>query len=224
MDWVASVRRSLLRALWSGELDSLLEQYPADAKAIAGPIRIEGICSGMFERVARKLAGRAAAAAATEVHVDGTNGLDEAFARFKSRETSAEAVERELEHRRLDWIRIRGTGLTVADEQVAREAALCISDGIPFEEVAAQAGVEAKAVSRYLDEAEPVLQAQLLSAEEGSVIGPVQIGEEFLLLRVEAKRLPGIEDFELRRRAEEALMSRAVDRELNQRVRWLEQL
>jgi hypothetical protein len=93
-----------------------------------------------------------------------------------------------------------------------------------FDEVAAQAGVDAVAVSWYLDDATAELKPLLLSAEEGSVVGPARIGDDFLLLRVEAKRLPTSADRDVAGRAEAELVSRAVEREVHQRVRWLDRL
>jgi len=223
-EWLASVRRSLLRSKWSNELEAVEEQHPVDAALIAAVIRIEGICSGAFEHVARKLANRAAAAAAVGTVAEGPLALDEAFDRFKVEEVSVRAVEKELERRRLDWIRIEGEALTLHEEDVAKEAVLSIRDGMSFEEVAKQAGVAPQALSRYLDDAETELQPLLLSAEEGTLIGPVQIGEVFLLLRVQGKRPPATSDLDVVDRAEAALLNRAVDREVHQRVRWLERL
>jgi hypothetical protein len=223
-EWLGSVRRSLLRSKWSNELEAVEKRHPVDAASVAAVIRIEGICSGAFEHVARKLANRAAAAAAIGIVAEGPPALDEAFDRFKAEEVSAGAVEKELERKQLDWIRIEGEALTLGEEDVAKEAALSIRDGMSLEEVAKQAGVESQAISRYLDEAETELQPRLVSAEEGTIVGPVQIGEEFVLLRVQAKRLPVSSDADVVNRAEAALLNRAVEREVHQRVRWLERL
>ena len=223
-DWLASVRRSLLRAKWSGEIDDILRGHAVSTAEIEAVIWVEGSCSRMFERVARQLAGRAAAAAAAGGAAENVREIDEGFQLFKTEEITVGAVEKELELRRLDWIRLEGVALTVREEDVAREAALCVRDGMSFDEVAAQAGVDAVAVAWYLDDATVELKPLLLSAEEGSVVGPVRIGEDFLLLRVEAKRLPTSADTDVAGRAEAELVRRAVEREVHQRVRWLDRL
>ena len=230
-EWLQSVRRSLLRAKWADEIEQVLAEHPVQVEDVAALLWIEGACSGVLERVARKLAGRAAAAAATgELDTEGEmrpghiRALEEAFARFKRDETSDDVVEDEVERNRLEWVRIDAEVLAFAGEDVAREAALCVRDGMTFDEVAGQAGVDPQRVRRYLEEIEPELQPHLLSATEGSLVGPVMVGERFLLLRIEAKQVPTSEDADVRRRAEQALLRRAVEREVAQRVSWLEGL
>jgi hypothetical protein len=220
-EWLESLRRSLLRAKWAGEIEQILAEHPVEAEEVAGLLWVEGACSGVLEQVARRLAGRAAAAAAMgELDTD-FPALEEAFARFRSDETPDDVIEREVERQRLAWVRIDAEVVAFAGQDVAREAALCVREGMTFDEVAAQAGVETQKVSRYFDETEPELQPHLLTATEGSLIGPVEVGERFLLLRVEAKHVPTSKDEDVRRRAEQAVSRRAVEREVTQRVSWL---
>jgi hypothetical protein len=220
-EWLEWVRRSLLRAKWAGEVERILDEHPVEVEEVRDLLWIEGACSGVLERVARKLAGRAAAAAATGEPDTSFRALEEAFARFRSYETSDDVVEREVERQRLAWVRIDAEVVAFAGQDVAREAALCVHEGMTFDEVAAQAGVETQRISRYFDETEPELQPHLLTATQDSLVGPVEVGERFLLLHVEAKHVPTSEDAGVRRRAEQAVLRRAVEREVAQRVTWL---
>jgi len=202
---------------------------------------------GVLEQAAQRLAGRAAGAAATGSSAEDVEAptsaleqarqfgfeprrlgricaLEDAFAQFRDGETSPDAVRKEIERNRLDWVRVEGEALAFADHDVAREAALSVREGMAFDEVARRAGVETGKLCRYLEEAEPELQPHLLSATKGSLIGPVPVGEQFMLLRIQTKHVPTSEDPDVRRRAEQALLHRAVAREVTQRVRWLERL
>jgi hypothetical protein len=246
-EWLDSVRRGLLRTKWAAELERVVEEHRPDDDQVALLLWIEGVCSGVLERAARRLAGRAAVAAATgssDVDVEAPASaleqardfgsdpkrlgriyaLEAAFARFRGGETSVDAVHKEIERNRLDWVRVEGEALAFADQDVAREAALCVREGMAFEEVARQAGVESGILRRFLEEAEAELQPHLLSATEGSLIGPVLVGEQFMLLRIQTKHVPTSEDPDVRHRAEQALLRRAVAREVAQRVRWFEAL
>ena len=78
----------------------------------------------------------------------------------------------------------------------------------------------ASAVELYLADAHPQLQAKLVSASPGELIGPLDQGVGHLLLQLVAKTEPSADDPELRRRAASVLTARAVERELRDRVLW----
>ncbi len=246
-EWLDSVRRRFLRTKWAAELERIVEEHPPDDDQVADLLWIEGVYSGVLEQAAQRLAGRAAGAAATGSSAEDVEAptsaleqarqfgfeprrlgricaLEDAFAQFRDGETSPDAVRKEIERNRLDWVRVEGEALAFADHDVAREAALSVREGMAFDEVARRAGVETGKLCRYLEEAEPELQPHLLSATKGSLIGPVPVGEQFMLLRIQTKHVPTSEDPDVRRRAEQALLHRAVAREVTQRVRWLERL
>src|SRR6266511_1767037 len=56
--------------------------------------------------------------------------LEDAFAQFRDGETSPDAVRKEIERNRLDWVRVEGEALAFADHDVAREAALSVREGM----------------------------------------------------------------------------------------------
>ena len=67
---------------------------------------------------------------------------------------------------------------------------------------------------------DPDVQAAVLSAAPGQIIGPLQIGDMHHVLVVRSKQVPVLEDPEVRARAERALRESLLDRERNARVRW----
>jgi hypothetical protein len=104
---------------------------------------------------------------------------------------------------------------------MAREAALCVrDDGTQLDEVAANANVALQNAAIYLDEVEPTLRDRFLAAEKGALIGPLNWANAFGLFLVEDKIIPAVEDPAIKRRAQESLLQRAVNREINNRVKW----
>ena len=74
----------------------------------------------------------------------------------------------------------------------------------------------------YLGDVDPELQATLVSASPGELIGPVERVSGHMLLQLLAKSEPSADDPELRRRAAAVLAARGVERELRNRVVWHE--
>jgi hypothetical protein len=72
----------------------------------------------------------------------------------------------------------------------------------------------------YLGDADPELQATLVSTSPGELIGPVERVSGHMLLQLLAKTAPNADDPELRRRAAAVLAARGVERELRNRVVW----
>jgi hypothetical protein len=58
--WMQYIRRSLLRKRWASSFPRLLAEYSISQEQVNRNVRIEGMCSGYFAALARKLAGRAA--------------------------------------------------------------------------------------------------------------------------------------------------------------------
>jgi hypothetical protein len=58
--WMQYIRRSLLRKKWASSLPRLLTEYSIGQEQVNRNVRIEGMCSGYFAALTRKLAGRAA--------------------------------------------------------------------------------------------------------------------------------------------------------------------
>jgi hypothetical protein len=59
--WLGHLRRSLLRERWSGELDGTTTAYRPTEEEVAQVVMCDAICSGEFDRLAWRLAARAAA-------------------------------------------------------------------------------------------------------------------------------------------------------------------
>jgi hypothetical protein len=130
---------------------------------------------------------------------------------------------REIESRRLEWQRLEGELLALDYEDVAREVALCArEDGDSLAELAERARTELRPLAPYLDDAGPELAAALLGARAGHVLGPVAVAGRFVVAVLHSKEPPSTDDPELRARAAEYTLRRALEREVESRVRWHE--
>jgi hypothetical protein len=200
-EWRAYVERELVRG----------DASPGDAVAedeVAGAVWAEAACSGFLERLAERVAGERALA------LDGWAG-----------DVTDDAIEREVALHLLEWLRIEGRTLTVPLEDTAREAALCVrQDGRSLDDVARDAGAETRPLSVYAGDLEPELSTALVAAGEGELLGPLRRDHGFALVLVERKTPPAADDPATRRRAEERILRRAVQRAVLEHVEWHERL
>ena len=218
-----------------GELDgeSSVDSDPPADPPLDSALWTQAMCSGVLDDVARRLASWAAAAETLdELGSDGCplteSALDRmgrGFEAFCERSLSPLTIEREIERRALDWLRVEWRYQASGDEEVLREAALCIrEDGLGFEEVATVAGLSVLRRRSDLDAVEAELRAQLLGARAGALVGPLRVGSEHWLVEVLDRRAPSRDDPEVVERARAAVIERAVETEVVNRVHWHEQL
>lgn len=226
--WMASITRSLLRERWATDLEEIASRFPAPAEESRDAVWVDAISSGALAGFARGLAARAAAHSAlggspARESSSRTALLDESFRRFREQAVTSEALAHLAGAREMDWLLVTCRFMTLPDEGMAREAALLVrSDGMALTEVAQQAGVRVEDVAVYLEDLDPPLKDMLFSAGEGELLGPVPDGERFLLVAVDSKARPSVEDPAIRERAQSEVVRRAVDQEVINRVRWHE--
>jgi hypothetical protein len=232
-DWMEYLRRGLLRERWATELAGPAASYSVEPEDVEEALPAEAVCSGFLGYIARKLAGRAAAAARARdegwlvqetSHVDpdvALDRIDAGFRQFCERVLTEAALAAQLASHRLDWIRAACRCLSLPTLESAKEAALCVrEDGMELDEVARSAGVSVEAATDFLEDWEPALRDPLLAARAGALLGPVASGDGFLLVLVSEKVLPSLEDPAVRRRAEGRLLEVALAREIDNRVDW----
>jgi hypothetical protein len=181
-----------------------------------GEIWCEGVCSGHLAELANDLARLAAVSPGTAVEQ-----LDAAFANFRAAAVDAPSVAREVELNRLEWLRFTYEGLAADDEGAALEAALCIrADGEPIEAVAGRASLPLLEEECWLEELDPALATRFLAATTGDLVGPISVEDGFVVVRVTSKTAPSLEDADVRARAREGALERAVERLVTDRVVW----
>jgi hypothetical protein len=194
---------------------------------------VHAVCSGTLDDVARRLAGCVAAAGALGRLPEDGGPLDEpevvalerAFDEFCERSATVEAIEQEVERRRLDWMALEWRSVLAGDPDVLREAALCVrEDGLGFEQAAAAAGLAVQRRHASLEGVDTELRLHLLGARPGELLGPLMLGSDYWLVEVLDKRIPSSDDPEVRAFARDAIVSRVVEAEVIDRVRWDERV
>lgn len=237
-DWMDYIHRYLLRRKWAGELAEIVARYRITRKEINSCLQTEAVCSGYLARFAQALAARASAfakareeawireAADSAKRIKRIRGLEAGYRSFCDHlVVDSQGLRDQVGWHRLDWIRFDCRYVLFPDEQMAREASLCVrDDGMQLGEVAANAKTGLHNATLYLEEIDPSLRDRFLSAGKGALVGPVNWDEGCALFVVDDKIPPALEDPAIKRRAEESLIQNAIDREISNRVKWHVQL
>jgi len=143
------------------------------------------------------------------------------FRRFREQVVTPGRIAALIRSRRIDWTRLDLHTISFPEEEMAREAALCVrEDGKSLNEVAADARRELRRSAMYIEEAEGTVRDGFLAAQKGELLGPFENGEEFVLYQVLDKTLPSASDPALSDRAQQAVLKLHLDREINDRVKW----
>jgi hypothetical protein len=225
-EWGRHLERCLLLERWTDGAGPL----PGDDPDVVEAEYVDIVCSGLLEREAGGFAADTALALLTPIEAAGDRTVMvertlTAAALARASVASGPVVEREIASRRLDWTRLELDMLELGTDGAAREAALCIrQDGRTMADVAALSRASFSHLSTYVADLEPSLQPVLLAAQPGELVGPIGADGSFLLLAVTDRTPATADDPELRRRAEDALVERAVKRAIDGRVEWHEHL
>jgi len=229
-DWEEFLRRSLSRERFLSELDAPVLSSPADDAAIAAATWPEAVCSGFIEQAGRQLVADVALAVERGRTVSGRTRADfqlihAAADAARSDALDPEALEREVASHRLEWTGLRGWRLELSDEDVVKEAAMSVrTDGSSLAEIAQVCGVVAEGFNVLLTDIEEGLLSQTLAAREGDLIGPLRLGEMWVLLIIERRAAPTLGDPLVRQRAREHIIRSAEERAIGRSVTWHESL
>jgi hypothetical protein len=147
--------------------------------------------------------------------------LESSFEQFRAQVLAPADVQNQVSSRHLDWIRIEARTLSFHEETAAREAATCVrEDAEELEAVAARVRTPLRHECFYLEELDPDLQPAFLSACAGDLIGPLPGGKDFKIYLIVKKAMPSVQDPDVRARAEQVLLEKAITLELQARVSW----
>jgi hypothetical protein len=206
------------------------EVSPLSGDAVAEAEYVEAVCTGFLERAATGFAADVALAEPTvdELGDERATTIERivaAAAVAREGAKTAVGVEREIARRGLDWTRLELDLLELDEAGAAREAAMCVRiDGRELADVAADCRLTVSHQSAYLADLEPWLNAPLLAAQAGELVGPLRSDEVWVLVAIGERTQPLPTDQGLRERAEAALVERAVKRATEGRVEWHEHL
>jgi len=231
-DWMNCMRGQLLREHWANRLNEIAAANPVSDEEVAEVIRNYAICDDKLIAWARELAGRAAIAfgAAGSGSFDSTclsprelvERVEAGFAMRRRLAVTPNSLEASIARRRLDWIRFDCRYVWFPEERIAREAALCVTeDGLTLDEVAYDARSIVQQWNFYLDEIEADARPHFLAARAGEWLGPIKMLEGFPLFSIVNKEAPAESDPQIRRRAEQSIINSLIEKEMNERVRWM---
>lgn len=228
-DWMNYLRGQLLRERWANRLNEIAAASPVSDEEVAEVVKKHAVCSDKFAEWALKLAGRAAVAAKSgsapspdESPRELIERIEAGFDAERRLAVTPTQLEAKIADHRLDWIRFDCRYVWFPEERIAREAACCVTeDGLTLDEVAYDARSVVQQWDFYLDEIEASARPHFLAARAGEWLGPMKVMEGFPLFAVVNKRMPAESDPQIRQRAEQAIINSLIEKEMNDRVRWM---
>jgi hypothetical protein len=226
-EWMGSIERGLLLQKYPEDLlQEIIAEFPVDEKDAEKQILIEGLCSGTFAQVSKRLAGRAAIVDAMRSESEETAHLEVAemegfFEKFRSQIITPGAIEQTVQNHAMDWIQFEIQCVSFPEESMIREAMLCIKeDGISIREIATQTKALFWEKRVYLEDLDSDMRDHFVGAQKGELLGPFKTQEKFVLTFVAEKTIPKVRDETIRTRAADDLVRRSVEHEINNRVKW----
>ena len=149
--------------------------------------------------------------------------MDLVFDRFIAGVTGTKALTEEIEAHGLDWTRLDCQTLLFANEEPAREAALLMrEDHLPIAKAAEIARSKVVARQYVLEDLHPPLRDRLVVAQPGDLVGPVRVGDDYVVATVRDRVEPSSRDITIRRRARDRVEQRIVQSEVDEHIRWHE--
>ena len=227
-DWEQSLRRSLSRERFLTGPNVPARSSPSDDAAVTAATWPDAVCSGFIERAGRQLAADVALAVGGGRAVGGLGHADmqllqAAANAARSDALRAEALKREVANHHLEWTGVRGWRLELSKEDIAKEAATCVrTDGSSLADIARVCGVVAEEVNVLMTDIEEELSSQTLSAREGDLIGPLRLGDAWVLVTIERKTPPTLDDPLVLQRARERIISGLEEGAISRYVKWHE--
>ncbi len=229
-DWRAYVERELVREPSAGGREDAVGELATEDDEVEKAVWAEAVCSGFLNRLAERMAGGGALAVAAGERLDGVGAetvarVRAATARARTDGVTEDAIAHEVAVHRLEWLHVEAVTMSVPLEDTAREAALrVLVDGRSLADVARECGTHASPLSAFAGDLDPELSSALVAAEEGELVGPLRRDDGFALVLVERKTPPTADEPQTRRRAEERIARRAVERAMLEHVEWHERL
>ncbi len=205
--------RGTLDALADGAANRLAAADRLAERAVAEPVteRVEALVAAALDEHAAALP--ALGEEALRWRCTRLVALDESLSRLRAEVASPQAVAECLAGHRLDWLRLRGQELALAELGAAREARLLMrDDGLTLEEVAARAGAIPRGRTVYLEDIPADARAAFAAAAPGELVGPWLQDAEWRVLALAEKSPPAEDDALLAERANDELLSGMLER------------
>ncbi len=147
--------------------------------------------------------------------------MDIYFKQFCKQAFNPEAINEQIKLHHTDWIRIDCLRISFAEEEIAREVALCVNeDGEQLSDVAARLNRQVKEESYYLDWLDSSLHSFFLGTRRGKLIGPLDLTGNPSLLLLCDKVMPSVDDPYIRQKAQSSILRNTIEHEIHNRVQW----
>lgn len=222
----AAVQESVRRArglLTSDQLESWLTGWaitPEEFVAWSEDLRTETwtgyVCSGRLDLDRAELASAAAAACALgePPATAATFDPDGWVTRLTSREVTPDTVHAEIARRRLAWTTVRGAGVFARSRAVAEELRhWVLAEGLDLAAAASQVHCPTYVVDGVLEDLGPAqLRARVSGSRPGELVGPLDAGHGWTVLRLDERIEPDAGDPTILARARAAVATAAVER------------
>jgi hypothetical protein len=225
-EWIEYIERQLLLKKYLDQIVEILIEFPIKDDDVQNLIFVDGVCSGFFGKITKRLAGRAAVSDALQSEEEKSDHLDfekmeTFFESFRSQVITPETVEQEIHSHILDWTKFELQCIYFSQEQMVREAVLCVKeDGSSLPEIAAQTKAKYWVNTLYLEDLEPDLHDSFAGSQVGDLLGPYPSDEGFVLYCVIEKIIPSVDNQSIRTRAGNNVLQKSIDSEINNRVKW----
>jgi hypothetical protein len=122
-----------------------------------------------------------------------------------------------VDRHRLEWQRITTDTAMFSTEHAANEAVLCMThERLSLQDVASLARRTVERQERFANALDP--SDPLLSAEVGSILGPLAVGDRFEITRIASRTWPSPDDPRIAERARRAVVAAAVQLAVRERV------
>ena len=226
-----AVRLTLVEVMCSSELDAWARSLAGRAAAHAFVVGTASSTGAAVAHSSEEQAEPLHAFPLTVLWGEGPAELDATARRLQRLDTSLNgfraallterAVQDYVSARQLDWVRFDCRVMAFPDQGMAAEAALLLrEDGEGFTSVYQVAHTEPKISKFFLDQIDDSMRDHFLGSRPGDVIGPVHVDNEYVLYQIEEKVLPTVRDADVRRRAEDGVLNKALDQQVERRVNW----
>jgi hypothetical protein len=188
------------QALREGELKSLLNTYNTN-------LRNSDWRGFDFEACEKKLK----ILASSEIY----------YQHFCRQAFSSDAINEQIRLHNFDWIRIDFLSVSFQDEQIAREAILCVKeDRERLGDMAARLNSRIQKGHYYLDMVDSSLHTHFLHAQKNELIGPLNLAGRPTLFLISDKVMPSGKDPHIKERAKKSILQNIIKHKTHYRVQW----
>lgn len=220
--WWESVRRTaleakfrdqpLLRPATGNDAESDAPPVDPDDAALADLV-VTDVLENAMTALARRIAVARDARAwpASPDHDRRHDALEVTWMPWRAALLQEDALQDVVNHERLSWLMVETMECAWPNVDAAHEAISCVqADGMALADVADEAGVPVRQMRRLLADAPDTLRDALLTAAPGELVGPLALGDRWLVAQLHAKRAPSLDEPLVREAAERRLEERAT--------------